>query len=127
VYKDGQSNVKCEFCSNLISTPSIKRKSIQTEHVSRIKSKPHIVPPKEKKILTVPNFSELHNKVRVDDGWIVHFKNRLYNVSLMFSPSEMSGFFYVQTIILTQTISSTSLFLALHTISDVMLYNVGVE
>ena len=76
VYEDGQSNVKCEFCSNLISTPSIKRKSIQTEHVSRIKSKPHIVPPKEKKISTVPNFSELHNKVRVDDGWIVHFKNR---------------------------------------------------
>ena len=49
-------------------------------------------------------------------------KNKAYR-----SPSEMSGFFYVQTITLTQTITSKSLFLALHTISDVMLYNVGVE
>lgn len=80
-YDTNQSSIKCDFCSNLINIPNEEKNrqsngnSILNEN-SRIKFKPSISEPKESKTDSIPYIKENYRKVRVDDGWILHFENK---------------------------------------------------
>lgn len=74
IYESGESSVKCDFCGSLINIPVNETKAIKNGGESRLKTKPEITKPRQK--LIPPNFNEPHNLVRVDNGWIAHFKNK---------------------------------------------------
>ncbi|WP_396188500.1 CFI-box-CTERM domain-containing protein [Flavobacterium sp.] len=80
-YEINQSSIKCDFCSNLINIPNEEKNSqsvgnSKLNENSRIKFKPTISEPKESKTDSIPYIKENYRKVRVDDGWILHFENK---------------------------------------------------
>jgi hypothetical protein len=80
-YEANQTSIKCDFCSNLINTPNEEKNSqsngnSKLNENSRIKFKPSISEPKETKTDSIPYIKENYRKVRVDDGWILHFENK---------------------------------------------------
>jgi ribosomal protein S27E len=76
IYESGESSVKCDFCGSVINIPINETKAIKNGGESRLKTKPEITKPRQKKSSNPPNFGEPHNLVRVDNGWIAHFKNK---------------------------------------------------
>lgn len=76
IYNDEASSVTCDFCGAMITIPVLKSSAAKVDQNSRLKSKPEISKPREKKDSSPPNFAGQIRVVRVDNGWICHFKNR---------------------------------------------------